>query len=301
MLRRTVRVDLAPRIFRCYSAEAAAVKAPAGDEAAPAGSSTKKKRPQRHTLKTSSGAPPAPLNVHHAVDFMKKACWARFDESIEVAVRLGVDPRKPNQAIKGIASLPHGTGKSIRIGVFANGLDADTAVNEGADVVGGADLIAKIQESGGGAIAFDRVIATPEMMPALSKIGRILGPRGLMPNPKMGSVTNDVAAAIRQAKIGTVTFRVDKVGIVHAPIGKRSFPTSKLLDNLRSFMMGLSDAKPEGLKGKYITSVSIASTMGPGVPVDVASADPSSSKFMLEPTKLGGAATAGGQNAAKRK
>lgn len=230
----------------------------------------------------------SPLNIHPAVDLMKASCWAKFDETVEISVNLGVDPRKPNQSIKGVASLPHGTGKIVRIGVFAAGVDADKALEEGADVVGGPELIALISQSGGAkGLEFDRVIATPEMMPQLSRIGRILGPRGLMPNPKMGSVTTDVAKAIQAAKLGSVQFRVDRHGIVHAGIGKKSFPAVKILENVRSFMMALSDAKPEGLKGKYIKNVSLSTTMGPGVPVEVASVDPSNGKFMLDATKLG--------------
>lgn len=243
---------------------------------------------QRHTNQKDVKVPP--MNVNNAVDYLKSKCWAKFDETIEIAVVLGVDPRKPNQSIKGISTLPHGTGKNIRIGVFAQGADADTAIREGADVVGGADLIAKVQS---GEINFDRVIATPEMMPALSKIGRILGPRGLMPNPKMGSVTTEIAKAIQNARIGTVQFRVDREGIVHAGIGKKSFRSSKLLENVRAFMMSLSDAKPEGLKGKYILKAVISSSMGPGVVLDTPSIDPSNGKFMLEASKLGGAGGGG--------
>lgn len=224
-----------------------------------------------------------PQNVHLAIDLVKEKSWVRFNETVDVAVRLGVDPRKPNQSVKGVAVLPHGTGKVVRIGVFASGGDAQDAIDAGADVVGGQDLIARVQA---GEIPFDRVIATPEMMALVSKVGRVLGPRGLMPNPKMGTVTKDVARAIRLARAGSVQFRVDKVGVVHAGIGKVNFSSTELLENLRAFMVAVSDVRPEGFKGKYLVKTTLSSTMGPGVPVELATVDPSSSRFMLHPSQL---------------
>lgn len=223
------------------------------------------------------------VNIHEAVAKVKQYATARFDETVEIAVNLGLDPRKPNQSIKGVARLPFGNGKKIRIGVFATGPDAEAAVSAGADVVGSNDLIEKIQA---GEIPFDRVIATPEMMAMVSKVGRILGPRGLMPNPKMGTVTKDIARAVKQAKEGAVQFRVEKKGIVQAGVGKVSFTPEALLENIRSFMVAVLDAKPEGLKGKYLLRAHISSTMGPGITLDVQSVDPSNAKFMLDPSKL---------------
>jgi large subunit ribosomal protein L1 len=185
---------------------------------------------------------------------------------------------------QGVAKLPHGTGKKIRVAVFAQGSDASDALAAGADIVGGADLVAQIQK---GEILFDRVIATPEMMSIVAKIGRILGPRGMMPNPRMGTVTKDVAKAIQAAKQGAVQFRVEKNGIVQVGVGKLSFPDEELLNNIRSFMVAVSDSKPEGLKAKYILKVSISSTMGPGFTILTQNVDPSSAKFMLEPAKMG--------------
>ena len=185
---------------------------------------------------------------------------------------------------QGVAKLPHGTGKVVRVAVFAAGADATAALAAGADIVGGADLVASIQK---GEMPFDTVIATPEMMSTVAKIGRILGPRGLMPNPRMGTVTKDVGKAIIAAKRGAVQFRVDKSGIIHVGVGKLSMSNSQLLDNIRSFMVAVSDSKPEGLKGKYIEAVSVSSTMGVGIPIAPQNVDPSSPKFMLDPTKMG--------------
>lgn len=185
---------------------------------------------------------------------------------------------------QGVAKLPHGTGKKIRVAVFATGADATEALAAGADIVGAEDLVATIQK---GEMLFDTVIATPEMMTMVSKIGRILGPRGMMPNPRMGTVTKDVGKAIIAAKKGAVQFRVEKAGIIQVGIGRLSFSNIQLLDNIRSFMVAVSDSKPDGLKGKYIQSVSVGSTMGPGVEITTQNVDPSSPKFMLDPTKMG--------------
>ena len=208
---------------------------------------------------------------------------ARFDETVDMAINLGVDPRKPNQSVKGMARLPHGTGKKVRIAVFASGADAEAALAAGADVVGSTDLISRIQ---GGEMGFDRLIATPDMMAMVAKIGKILGPRGLMPNPKMGTVTKDVTRAVKAAKEGAVQFRVDKKGTIHAGIGRVSFSKEMLLENIRAFMVAVSDVKPEGIKGKYLTSAHISSTMGPGMHIDLPTVDPSSPKFMLDNSKL---------------
>jgi len=217
------------------------------------------------------------------VGVVKSHAWAKFDETVEISVNLGLDPRKPNQSIKGTAKLPHGAGKKVRVGVFATGNDAQQASDAGADVVGAEDLVKRLQD---GDIPFDTLIATPEMMPIVSRVGRILGPRGLMPNPKMGTVTKDVAKAVKTAKAGAVQFRVEKKGIVQAGIGKVSFSEQQLLDNVRAFMVAVSDCKPEGLKGKYVLGVHLASTMGPGIKIDVASVDPTSPRFMIDPKIL---------------
>ena len=219
-------------------------------------------------------------NIYEAIDLIKELSWAKFDETIEMAVNLGVDPRKPNQSVKGVASLPSGTGKTVRIAVFATGQDAQIALEAGASVVGAEDLVTRIQ---GGDIPFDRVIATPEMMPLVSKIGKILGPRGMMPNPKLGTVTKDVAKAIKKEKAGSVQFRVEKKGIIQAGIGKISFTKEALLENIRYFMVAISDVKPEGYKGKYLVSASLSSSMGPGIGLDLPNVDPSNPKFMLHP------------------
>mmetsp|Transcript_14474 Transcript_14474/g.21767 ORF Transcript_14474/g.21767 Transcript_14474/m.21767 type:complete len:277 (-) Transcript_14474:79-909(-) len=239
----------------------------------------------------SDGRPPMPpkfkdlppQNIYTAFRIVKEKARARFVETVEVAVRLNVDPRKAPQNIKGMATLPQGIGKKIRVGVFASGGDLLTAKNAGADVFGGEDLIERVK---GGEIPFDRVVATPEMMAKLGKIGRILGPRGLMPNPKLGTVTNDVEKAVKTAKAGSVQFRVDKAGIIHAGIGKVDFEVDALVDNTRSLMLALLAAKPEAVKGKYIKGMSVCSTMGRGVPVDLATVDPTSAKFMLSPEEV---------------
>ena len=194
-----------------------------------------------------------------------------------------MDPRKPNQSINGVARLPHGVGKVVRVGVFASAEGAVAAIKAGADFVGAEDFLLRIQ---GGDLPFDTIISTPDMMPMVSKIGKILGPRGLMPNPKMGTVTNDLARAVATAKAGAVQFRVEKKGIVHAGIGKLSFSNEALLENIRSFMIAVADAKPEGLKGVYINQVFLSSTMGPGILVELPSVDPNSAKFMKTMTEL---------------
>ena len=193
---------------------------------------------------------------------------AKFDETVEIAMNLGVDPRHADQNVRGVVNLPHGTGKSVRVAVFARGAKAEEAEKAGADVVGAEDLAERVQA---GDMPFERVIAAPDMMPIVGKLGRVLGPRGLMPNPKLGTVTNDIAAAIEAAKGGQVEFRVEKAGIVHAGVGKMSFDQDKLEENVRAFVGAITRAKPSGAKGTYIKRVSLASTMGPGVKIEVGS------------------------------
>jgi large subunit ribosomal protein L1 len=203
-----------------------------------------------------------------AVALIKSAGYAKFDETIEVALNLGVDPRHADQMVRGTADLPHGTGKTVRVAVFAKGERAEEAQAAGADIVGAEDLAERIQ---GGEIAFDRCIATPDMMSVVGRLGRILGPRGLMPNPKLGTVTQNVAEAVRAAKAGQVQFRVEKAGIVHGGVGKRSFADEALIDNVKAFVDAVNRAKPTGAKGTYFKRAHLSSTMGPGIQVEVAS------------------------------
>ena len=204
--------------------------------------------------------------VDEAISLVKSNATAKFDETVEVALNLGVDPRHADQMVRGVVSLPKGTGKTVRVAVFAKGGKADEAKAAGADVVGAEDLMETIQ---GGTIDFDRVIATPDMMGVVGRLGKVLGPKGLMPNPKLGTVTMDVAKAVADAKGGQVEFRVEKAGIVHAGIGKASFSEADLAENFRAFMDGIVRNKPSGAKGKFIQKVSVTSTMGPGVKVDL--------------------------------
>ncbi len=206
--------------------------------------------------------------VTEAVKMIKERASAKFDETIELAMNLGVDPRHADQMVRGMVSLPKGTGKSVRVAVFAKGDKADAARSAGADVVGDDDLAEKVRQ---GEIDFERCIATPDMMPVVGKLGKILGPRGLMPNPKLGTVTQDVAEAVSAAKGGQVEFRVEKAGIIHAGVGKASFADGDLVDNIRALVDAVSKAKPLGAKSTYIKKVSVSSTMGPGLKIDVAS------------------------------
>jgi large subunit ribosomal protein L1 len=203
-----------------------------------------------------------------AVKTIKLGANAKFDETVEIAMNLGVDPRHADQNVRGVVSLPHGTGKSVRVAVFAKGAKAEEAEKAGADVVGADDLAEKIQA---GTIDFDRCIATPDMMPVVGRLGKVLGPRGLMPNPKLGTVTNDVAAAIAAVKGGQVEFRVEKAGIVHAGVGKASFGEEALVENIKAFVDAIARAKPSGAKGTYIKRISLSSTMGPGVRIELGS------------------------------
>ena len=207
------------------------------------------------------------VTVEEAVALIKSVAKAKFDESLEIAMNLGVDPRHADQMVRGTVNLPNGTGKTVRVAVFARGPKAEEALAAGADVVGAEDLMEIVQ---GGKIDFDRCIATPDMMPVVGRLGKVLGPRNLMPNPKVGTVTTDVAEAVRAAKGGAVDFRAEKSGIVHAGVGKASFDAAKLEENIRSFADAVQKAKPSGAKGTFVKRVAISSTMGPGVKLDPA-------------------------------
>ena len=203
-----------------------------------------------------------------AVALIKSRATAKFDETVEVAFNLGVDPRHADQMVRGVCNLPNGTGKTLRVAVFAKGAKADEAKAAGADIVGAEELVQEIQ---GGKIDFDRCIATPDLMPLVGRLGKVLGPRGLMPNPKVGTVTMDVTKAVTDAKGGAVEFRAEKAGIVHAGVGKASFTTEALIENIRAFADSVNKAKPSGAKGTYVQRVSLSSTMGPGIKIDPSS------------------------------
>ena len=210
-----------------------------------------------------------PMMLHplaEAVKLIKGRSSAKFDETVELAMNLNIDPRKPDQNLRGTLMLPHGTGKSVRVAVFARGDRAKEAETAGADVVGAEDLAEKVQA---GQIDFDRAIATPDMMSIVGRLGKILGPRGLMPNPRLGTVTANVGEAVRAAKGGQVEFRAEKAGVVHAGVGKASFTEAALVDNVRAFVGAITRAKPSGAKGTYIKKVSLSSTMGPGIKVEL--------------------------------
>jgi len=209
------------------------------------------------------------LSVEDAVKLVKGNAKAKFDETVEIAVNLGVDPRHADQMVRGVIALPNGTGKTVRVAVFARDAKAEEAKKAGADIVGAEDLMETIQ---GGKIDFDRCIATPDMMPIVGRLGKVLGPRNLMPNPKVGTVTMDVENAVKAAKGGEVQFKVEKAGVIHAGVGKASFDESKLVENVRAFVGAVQKARPSGAKGTYMKSISISSTMGPGVTVGVDSA-----------------------------
>jgi large subunit ribosomal protein L1 len=203
-----------------------------------------------------------------AVKLVKERAKAKFDETVEVAMNLGVDPRHSDQMVRGVVSLPNGSGRSQRVAVFAKGAKAEEAKKAGADIVGAEDLVEKVQ---GGTIDFDKCIATPDMMPLVGRLGKVLGPRGLMPNPKVGTVTNDVTAAVKDAKGGAVEFRVEKAGIVQGGVGKASFEEKAIAENVKAFAEAVQKARPAGVKGTFIKRIAISSTMGPGVKIDPAS------------------------------
>lgn len=208
-------------------------------------------------------------DLEEAVKILKENAKAKFDETVELSMNLGVDPRHADQMVRGVIDLPHGTGKPVRVGVFARGDKADEAKAAGADIVGAEELAEQIQ---GGQIDFDRCIATPDMMAVVGKLGKVLGPRGMMPNPKLGTVTQDVAAAVQSAKGGQVEYRVEKAGLIHAGVGKASFDEKALVENIRTLIVAVNRAKPSGVKGTYIKRISVSSTMGPGVKLDIANA-----------------------------
>jgi len=205
--------------------------------------------------------------VSEAIGLVKSLATAKFDETVEVAINLGVDPRHADQMVRGVVNLPKGTGKDVRVAVFAKGAKAEEATKAGADKVGAEDLMEEMQA---GKLDYDRVIATPDMMGVVGRLGKVLGPKGLMPNPKLGTVTMDVAKAVTDAKSGQVEFRVEKAGIIHAGIGKASFPEADLKANFDAFVDAIVKAKPSGAKGKYVKKIAISSTMGPGVRLDTA-------------------------------
>jgi large subunit ribosomal protein L1 len=206
--------------------------------------------------------------IADAVKLVKERAKAKFDETIEVAMNLGVDPRHSDQMVRGVVTLPNGTGRTVRVGVFARGAKADEARAAGADVVGAEDLFEKVN---GGQIDFDRCIATPDMMPLVGRLGKVLGPRGMMPNPKIGTVTMDITNAVKGAKGGSVEFRVEKAGIVQAGVGKASFQETQLVENIKAFADAVNKAKPPGAKGHYINRVAISSSQGPGVKIELSS------------------------------
>ena len=224
---------------------------------------------KRTTAARAAFAGKSNVTVEEAVSLVKNNAKAKFDETIEISMNLGVDPRHADQMVRGVVGLPNGTGKDVRVAVFARGPKAEEAEKAGADIVGAEDLMETIQS---GKIEFDRCIATPDMMPIVGRLGKVLGPRNLMPNPKVGTVTMDVEAAVKAAKGGEVQFKVEKAGVVHAGIGKASFDEAKLVENVRAFVGAVAKAKPTGSKGTYMKKVSLSSTMGPGVSVNVDSA-----------------------------
>lgn len=223
----------------------------------------KRTRAAREAFKGKSNLP-----LEAAVTLVKGSAGAKFDETVEIAMNLGVDPRHADQMVRGAVNLPNGTGKTVRVAVFARGPKADEAKAAGADVIGAEDLMEAVQ---GGTIDFDRCIATPDMMPIVGRLGKVLGPRGLMPNPKTGTVTMDVTKAVQDAKGGQVQFRAEKAGVVHAGVGKASFDAAALTENIRALVDAVNKAKPSGAKGQYVQRVSLSSTMGPGVSVDLSS------------------------------
>ena len=225
----------------------------------------------KNVAKARAAVEKRPYALQDAVPLLQKVKFARFDETVDLTLRLGVDPRHADQMVRGTVVLPHGLGKTKRVAVIASGDRVKEAEAAGADFVGGEDIVEKIQKEGW--TDFDALIATPDMMKSVGRLGKVLGPRGLMPNPKTGTVTNDVAAAIREIKAGKVEFRTDKTALVHVPVGKLSFPVQKLIDNATTVISSVVRAKPSAAKGKYIKGITISSTMGPGIALDGAVAE----------------------------
>lgn len=225
---------------------------------------------KRTTAAREAFAGKSNVSVEDAVALVKGSAKAKFDETVEIAMNLGVDPRHADQMVRGVVGLPNGTGKTVRVAVFARDAKAEEAAAAGADIVGAEDLMEAIQ---GGKIDFDRCIATPDMMPIVGRLGKILGPRNLMPNPRVGTVTMDVTDAVKAAKGGEVQFKVEKAGVIHAGIGKASFSADNLVENVRAFVEAVAKAKPSGSKGAYMKKIVISSTMGPGVTINVESAN----------------------------
>ncbi len=226
-------------------------------------------KPSKRMVKAKDGIARNKLYpIDEAVKLIKDRAAAKFDETVEVSINLGVDPRHSDQMVRGVCSLPNGSGRAARVAVFAKDAKAQEAKDAGADIVGADDLAEKVQR---GELHFDKCIATPDMMPIVGKLGKVLGPRGLMPNPKVGTVTNDLADAIKNTKGGAVEFRVEKAGIIHGGVGKASFESSKLVENVKAFADAVVKAKPSGAKGAYIKKVAISSTMGPGVKIEPSS------------------------------
>jgi large subunit ribosomal protein L1 len=220
----------------------------------------------KRVLKSREGIDREKLySLDEAVKIVKERAKAKFDETVEIAMNLGVDPRHADQMVRGVVSLPNGTGRTLRVAVFARGAKADEARAAGADVVGAEDLVERVNS---GNIDFDRCIATPDLMPLVGRLGKVLGPRGMMPNPKVGTVTMDVTGAVKASKGGAVEFRVEKAGIVHAGVGKASFSADKLMENIRAFADAVQKAKPQGAKGQFVNRIAISSTMGPGVKIE---------------------------------
>ena len=226
------------------------------------------KRGKRYTAAAKPINRDSAYPLAEAVKILKQGAKAKFDETVEIALNLGIDPRHADQQVRGVVELPNGTGKSLRVGVFARGDKAEAAKAAGADVVGAEDLAEKVQA---GEINFDRCIATPDMMGLVGRLGKVLGPRGMMPNPKLGTVTADVAAAVKAAKAGQVEFRAEKAGLIHAGIGKASFSEEAIAANVKAFVGAISRAKPAGAKGTFLKKVSISSTMGPGLKLEISS------------------------------
>jgi large subunit ribosomal protein L1 len=223
----------------------------------------------KRVVKSREGIDPEKAyGLGEAIALLKEKSSVKFDETIEVALNLGVDPRHADQMVRGVVNLPNGTGRTVRVAVFARGAKADEAKAAGADIVGAEDLVETVQK---GEINFDRCIATPDLMPLVGRLGKVLGPRGMMPNPKVGTVTMDVAGAVKASKGGAVEFRVEKAGIIHAGVGKVSFDTKALEENVRALADAVNKAKPTGAKGVYMKKMSVSSTMGPGLKVDIAS------------------------------